>query len=251
MIFVLRAIRNPHPTSSGAATPAWPQDRSRASGRKLTSVFGLLEELSAELEHHGQLAELERSDDGVELGARVSSVFAGGDQHGRPRSLISEWARRDPLAAVVISTNRILANRNDHGKRKRHCSCFFVGVLCDRIRGSFAIAGGYRTPVLSLERGGHFSSALPFPSAIPATTISRMDVLELCHIDPSRNRFRRYLLTEQRTLFGELDLVIHWGRMGSPLRMRSETFSDRARLEKRRDELVRLRLRHGYLSVAA
>ena len=70
--------------------------------------------------------------------------------------------------------------------------------------------------------------------------------LKLCQIDPARNRFRCYRMSVQKTLFGEMNLVIHWGRIGSPLRMRVETFSEREHLEERQSELVRLRLRHGY-----
>lgn len=78
-----------------------------------------------------------------------------------------------------------------------------------------------------------------------------MDVIEFRHIHPARNRRRLYLLSEQRTLFGELGLIIHWGRIGSPLRMRTETFAARAEFEHRRDELVRLRTRHGYTMVGS
>lgn len=78
-----------------------------------------------------------------------------------------------------------------------------------------------------------------------------MNVLEFRHVDPTRNCFRRYVLSEQRTLFGAVDLVIRWGRIGSPLRMRCETFHDRAELEQRRDELSHVRRLHGYEVVAA
>ena len=77
------------------------------------------------------------------------------------------------------------------------------------------------------------------------------NVIEFRQIDPRRNRFRRYLLSQQCTLFGEVDLVIRWGRIGHRLRMRSETFRDVISLERRRDELVRLRQQHGYRTVTA
>ncbi len=71
--------------------------------------------------------------------------------------------------------------------------------------------------------------------------------LELRQIDPSRNRFRVYGLTECRTLFGERCLRIVWGRLGTGrLRERSELFETQAALEQRRDELLARRRQHGY-----
>jgi predicted DNA-binding WGR domain protein len=72
------------------------------------------------------------------------------------------------------------------------------------------------------------------------------DDVELRLIDPERNRFRLYGLTECLTLFGELCLVVVWGRIGRPLRRRSETFADRRALERRRNALLARRRRRGY-----
>lgn len=78
------------------------------------------------------------------------------------------------------------------------------------------------------------------------------DDVELRLVDPSKNRFRIYGLTECRTLFGELCLRIVWGRIGNRrLRERSETFADRAALARRRGELLGTRRRHGYVSTPA
>ena len=75
---------------------------------------------------------------------------------------------------------------------------------------------------------------------------------ELRLVDPAKNRFRIYGLTECRTLFGELCLRIVWGRIGNRrLRERSEVFDDRAALDRRREELLRLRRRHGYVPTAS
>lgn len=70
--------------------------------------------------------------------------------------------------------------------------------------------------------------------------------LELRHIDPARRRFRRYRMTECRTLFGEPCLLVEWGRIGRPPRLRSETFSSPSALAERRTELLARRRRHGY-----
>jgi len=73
--------------------------------------------------------------------------------------------------------------------------------------------------------------------------------VELRSVDPSRNRFRLYGITECCTLWGELCLRIVWGRIGNRrLRERSEVFEDRAALQRRRDELLGHRRRHGYTS---
>jgi predicted DNA-binding WGR domain protein len=74
--------------------------------------------------------------------------------------------------------------------------------------------------------------------------------LELRLIDPARNRFRRYGLTECRTLFGESCLRIQWGRVGHRrLRERCELFPSDLALRQRCEELLALRASHGYLMV--
>ncbi len=76
--------------------------------------------------------------------------------------------------------------------------------------------------------------------------------LELRLVDPAKNRFRIYGLTECRTLFGELCLRIVWGRIGNRrLRERSEVFEDRVALLRRRQELLGRLQRHGYVPTAA
>lgn len=76
-----------------------------------------------------------------------------------------------------------------------------------------------------------------------------MNDLEFRLVDLERNRFRLYGLTEARTLFGEACLVIAWGRIGTTLRVRTETFEDDKSLERRRRELVARRRRKGYVEV--
>lgn len=78
------------------------------------------------------------------------------------------------------------------------------------------------------------------------TTSASLDDVELRLIDPERNRFRLYGMTECLTLFGERCLVIAWGRIGQPLRRRCEMFVDRDALERRRQALLARRRRNGY-----
>lgn len=76
----------------------------------------------------------------------------------------------------------------------------------------------------------------------------RIFVIELRMVDPSKNKFRLYGLTESRTLFGELCLRIVWGRIGNRrLRERTETFASREALDRRRAELLARRRQHGYV----
>lgn len=78
-----------------------------------------------------------------------------------------------------------------------------------------------------------------------------MNDLEFRLIDRARQRFRLYGITEARTLFGEACLVIAWGRIGTKLRVRTETFGEGTSLERRRRELVGRRRRKGYVEVSA
>ena len=78
--------------------------------------------------------------------------------------------------------------------------------------------------------------------------VDGLEDLELRLVDPTKNRFRIYGLTECRTLFGELCLRIVWGRIGDRhQRERSEVFGDRAAMLRRREELLGRRRRHGYV----
>jgi predicted DNA-binding WGR domain protein len=71
--------------------------------------------------------------------------------------------------------------------------------------------------------------------------------IELRSVDPKRDRARHYHLSNCRSLFGELALLITWGRIGRPPRARIETFESLAELTKRRTELLARRRAHGYV----
>ena len=70
--------------------------------------------------------------------------------------------------------------------------------------------------------------------------------LELRQIDPARGRARRYRLSECRSLFGDRAILIVWGRIGRPARVRLETFDSEAELAARWRELLGRRVAHGY-----
>ena len=70
--------------------------------------------------------------------------------------------------------------------------------------------------------------------------------VELRLVDDKRNRRRFYGITETRSLFGEPCLWIAWGRIGSRIQRRTETFGDPLALDRRRRALLARRRRHGY-----
>jgi predicted DNA-binding WGR domain protein len=70
--------------------------------------------------------------------------------------------------------------------------------------------------------------------------------LELRHVDPARRRARRYHIAESASLFGELGLIISWGRIGRPARTRFESFATENELATRYQELLARRKAHGY-----
>ena len=70
--------------------------------------------------------------------------------------------------------------------------------------------------------------------------------LELRQIDAARGRARRYHLARSRSLFGESAILITWGRIGRPARVRIETFISEAKLKERWSELLARRHAHGY-----
>ena len=72
---------------------------------------------------------------------------------------------------------------------------------------------------------------------------------ELRQIDVGRNRFRRYHMSECCSLFGELGLLIAWGRIGRAPRVRVEIFLSAARRQARWTELLTRRDQHGYAVV--
>lgn len=77
-------------------------------------------------------------------------------------------------------------------------------------------------------------------------TRERQPELELRQIDPARGRARRYHLARSRSLFGESAILITWGRIGRPARVRIETFTNEAKAKARWQELLTRRRAHGY-----
>src|SRR5262245_53316193 len=70
--------------------------------------------------------------------------------------------------------------------------------------------------------------------------------IEWRQIDPARGRARRYFIVECRSLFGDPGLLVTWGRIGRPTRVRLETFGSASMLAARWRELVSRRNAHGY-----
>jgi len=77
-----------------------------------------------------------------------------------------------------------------------------------------------------------------------------MATLEFRRIDPEANCFRRYRLTDRPNLFGGIDLIAEWGRIGWRSRSKVESFETPDALARRRAELLGTRRRRGYELVA-
>lgn len=73
-----------------------------------------------------------------------------------------------------------------------------------------------------------------------------MEDIDLRLVDRATNRARHYHIAAGRLLFDEPALVITWGRIGVPPRIRVETFADEAAMLARRRALVDRRSAHGY-----
>jgi predicted DNA-binding WGR domain protein len=71
--------------------------------------------------------------------------------------------------------------------------------------------------------------------------------IELTSIDPERRRARHYGVALCPTLFGGYGLLISWGRIGRPPRVRIETFETPAAIGARLTELLTRRRAHGYV----
>ena len=93
--------------------------------------------------------------------------------------------------------------------------------------------------------------SLQFPNRIPVgLSLNLEQTIELRRIEPKKNRFRRYRIRRSRTLFDEDCLLIEWGRLGQPLRLRVESFHSPTQLHKRVEELIELRKKRGYLATS-
>lgn len=78
-----------------------------------------------------------------------------------------------------------------------------------------------------------------------------MQHIALKLIDPKRNCFRQYTITECKTLFEEHALLISWGRIGKAPRTRCEVFASENDRARRRAQLLAARRAHGYQTDAA
>ncbi|MBS9722130.1 WGR domain-containing protein [Tianweitania sp. BSSL-BM11] len=70
--------------------------------------------------------------------------------------------------------------------------------------------------------------------------------LHLHRIDPSRNMRRFYMLTIQPTLFGDVSLLRHWGRIGTNGQSMMQTFADPEAARAAFHRLERIKRNRGY-----
>jgi predicted DNA-binding WGR domain protein len=69
----------------------------------------------------------------------------------------------------------------------------------------------------------------------------------LLHICPEKNCFRFYNLSLEENLFGDIALVIHWGRLGTSGRIRIASSGSRDETRKYARCLARSKVRRGYI----
>lgn len=70
----------------------------------------------------------------------------------------------------------------------------------------------------------------------------------LTNINPAQNMHRFYTVRVSRDLFGQWSLLREWGRIGSPGRLRCDTFESESQAREAERRSLRLRERHGYLA---
>lgn len=103
-----------------------------------------------------------------------------------------------------------------------------------------------------MERAGAVGLGMSTDAVQAGTTdgqeMTQATELELRQVDPARRRALRYYMTRCRSLFGEVALLIAWGRIGKPARVRLETFQSETELDERWRALVARRNAHGYQS---
>ena len=70
-------------------------------------------------------------------------------------------------------------------------------------------------------------------------------------IDPGSNRFRWYGMALQPNLFGGIDVVCSWGRIGQRGREKGYRCENEAIAKAVMKRVARIRARHGYTTSAA
>lgn len=73
-----------------------------------------------------------------------------------------------------------------------------------------------------------------------------MPSVELFKVIPAENCFRRYRVSERALLCGGFELILEWGRIGARTRLKSQVFQTLAELQARRQEVLAVRMKHGY-----
>jgi predicted DNA-binding WGR domain protein len=73
-----------------------------------------------------------------------------------------------------------------------------------------------------------------------------MPSVELLKVIPAENCYRRYRVSERALLCGGFELILEWGRIGARTRLKSQVFQTMAELQTRRQEVLAIRMRHGY-----
>lgn len=75
-----------------------------------------------------------------------------------------------------------------------------------------------------------------------------MDVVLLTRRDPARNMARFYLVSIERSLFGDHAVLRCWGRLGTKGHSRLDLYAGAEQAASRMTRLVRAKLKRGYVT---
>jgi predicted DNA-binding WGR domain protein len=73
----------------------------------------------------------------------------------------------------------------------------------------------------------------------------------LHRIDPARNMRRRYELSVQPTLFGDVAVIRHWGRIGGGGQSREDWLASDAEAQAQVSRILEQKRRRGYVEPVA
>ena len=82
---------------------------------------------------------------------------------------------------------------------------------------------------------------------MPNTSPPLLPVYRFRRIDGARNMARFYIVPLEPTLFGEVAVLRHWGRIGTHGRQALSLCASRAEAEKMLARQIARRRRHGYV----
>jgi len=75
--------------------------------------------------------------------------------------------------------------------------------------------------------------------------------IRLEHVDPNLNKFRFYEVGVEPNLLGDHSIIIRWGRIGRPGRVRIHASGPKDDVAPKALKLVDIKIRNGYVAVTS